>query len=111
VTAAGESYAGTGSPCGAIRFYVQRWTDSTFTVPAACLYGGAVAPACNFGDATKTLGAFASAYPSSATGLAIGGLAARASAYVTVGVELPPSAGNAFQGRAATVDLNWFLAQ
>ena len=107
-----ESYSGTGDACGTLRFYVQRWTDASFTTPAACLYGGSSGAACTFGDATKTLGAFAAGYSSPEEALAIdGGLSARASVYITVGVELPSSAGNAYQGRGAALDLDWFLAQ
>ena len=112
VVAPGESYGGTGSPCAALRFYVQRWADASFATPAACLYGGADGATCNFGDETKTLRAFSAAYSSSEMGLAIGGgLAARASVYITVGVELPSTAGNAYQGRAASFDLGWHLVQ
>jgi hypothetical protein len=111
-SAPAESYSGTADPCAALRFYVQRWTDASFSTPDACLYGGSSGAACTFGDGSETLSAFTADHPSSASGLAIaGGLSARASAYITVGVELPPSAGNEYQGRAAALDLDWFLAQ
>lgn len=110
-SAPAASYSGTADPCGALRFYVQRWTDASFSTPDACLYGGSSGAACTFGG-SKTLSAFAAGHPSPASGLAIAdGLIARASAYITVGVELPASAGNEYQGRAAALDLDWFLAQ
>lgn len=107
-----ESYHGTGNPCASIQLTLQRWTDNTFTTPSACLYGGATGATCNFSDTTKTLNAFATSYPSSASGLAIaGGLTAGASAYVTVAVQLPSNADNTFQGRQASLNFDWYIAQ
>jgi hypothetical protein len=107
-----ETYHGSGNPCSSIQLTLQRWTDNTFTTPSACLYGGATGATCNFSDTTKTLSAFATAYPSSASGLAIaGGLAANASAYVTVAVQLPSTADNTFQGRQASLNFDWYVAQ
>ena len=109
---AGESYHGTGSPCGLIQLYVQQWSDAAFSTPLACLYGGATGNTCNFSDTTKTLGAFATTYSSSSNGLAIGsGLNAGASAYFTIGVQSPSTADNTYQGRQATQDFNWYIAQ
>ena len=110
--ASSESYHGTGTPCSLIQLYVQQWSDAGFSTPSACLYGGATGSTCNFSDATKTLGAFATAYPSSASGLSIGsGLNAGSSAYFTIGVQSPSSADNTYQGRQATQDFDWYIAQ
>lgn len=108
----GESYFGTGLPCGKVQLYIQQYSDSSFTTPSACLYGGATGVTCDFSDTTKTLSAFQGAYNSSSNGLTIGsGLAAGASVYVKVAVQLPSSADNSFQGRQASMDFNWFLSQ
>ena len=110
--ASGESYHGTGNPCSVIQLYVQQWSDSGFSTPSACLYGGASGNTCNFSDTSKTLGAFATSYSSSANGLTIGsGLSASASAYFTIGVKSPSTADNTYQGRQATQDFDWYIAQ
>jgi hypothetical protein len=109
---AGETYHGTGNPCSILQLYVQQWTDNTFTTASACLYGGATGNTCNFSDATKTLGAFSSSYSSSSNGLSIGsGLNAGSSVYITIGVQSPSSADNSYQGRQASIDFDWYIAQ
>lgn len=110
--AAAETYHGTGSLCSKVQLYIQQ-TDSSFSTKTACLYGGAaVTNTCDFTDTTKTLTAFSSTYTNSTTGLSIGsGLAANTSTYFTIGVMLPSSADNTMQGRAAAIDLSWFLQQ
>jgi hypothetical protein len=111
--ATGESYNGTGSPCGAVQLYIQQWTSNTFATPSACLYGGVtVANTCDFSDTAKTLGAYATAHTGSGNAQTIGaGLAAGASGYFTIGVKLPSTAGNNLQGRSASVDLTWHIDQ
>jgi hypothetical protein len=107
-----ETYHGTGNPCGLLRFYIQQWTDGTFLIPSACVYGAATANTCNFSDGAKTLSAFQSSYGSSATALSIGsGLASNASGYFTIGVQSPSSADNSYQGRQGSFDLGWTIAQ
>jgi hypothetical protein len=109
---AAETYHGTGSPCALLQLTVQQWTDNTFTTPLTCLYGASTANVCNFTDATKTLGAFATTYTTSANGLTIGsGLTAGTSAYFTIGVQSPATADNTYQGRQASLDFDWYLAQ
>lgn len=110
--ASGESYHGTGLPCDKVQLYVQQYADPAFATPSACLYGGAtVATICDFSDATKTLSDFQTAYGTSGSGLLVGSLAAGASNYFKVGVMLPSSADNTFQGRQATFDLTWHAVQ
>jgi predicted ribosomally synthesized peptide with SipW-like signal peptide len=115
--ATGQSYSGTGSPCGAVQLYIQQWSDSGFSTPLACLYGGSSGSTCNFSDSTKTLATFASTYNSSGSALTIkgdgtnNGLAAGASSYFTIAVQLPSTADNTLQGRQASIDFNWYVTQ
>ncbi len=113
---AGETYKGSADPCDKVQLYVQRWTDATRTVPAACVYGSTqvlTTNTCDFaatGAEAKTLGAFASAN-GSATPLDLGALNTGATGYYTVGVKLPQSTGNSYQGRRASIDFTWTLEQ
>jgi hypothetical protein len=109
--AAGESYHGTGNPCSTVQLYIQQWSDAAFTTPLACVYGGATGSTCNFSDTSKTLGSFAATYSSSAAGLSLGGLTKGSSAYFTIGVKSPSSTGNNQQGRQATQNFDWYIAQ
>ena len=111
--AAGESYHGTGSPCGVVQIYIQQYSDA-FTTPSACLYGGASGATCDFSDTAKTLTAFVTAHPNLAGGLSAGSLAASGGAdttWIRVGVKLPSTADNSYQGRAASLALNWHITQ
>jgi hypothetical protein len=95
-----------------LQLTIQQWSDAAFSVPLTCLYGAATGNTCNYTDPTKTVGAFATAFPSSGAGLTIGsGLAAGASAYFTIGVQSSATADNTFQGRQAALDFDWFIAQ
>lgn len=109
--AAAETYHGTGLPCSKVQLSIQEYSDAAYSVPSACVYGGATGSTCDFSDATKTLAAFQTTYGSSASGLALGNVAAGVSKYFKVAVKLPSSADNTFQGRAATFDLTWTAAQ
>jgi len=111
--ASGETYHGTANPCGALQLYVQQWSDSGFSTPSACLYGGAtVVNTCDFSDTSKTLTAFTTSYNSSSNGISIGGgLTAGSSTYFTIGVKSASSADNTSQGRQAAFDLDWYIAQ
>lgn len=113
---AGETYKGSADPCDKVQLYVQRWTDATRTIPAACVYGsaGVLTPnTCDFaatGAEAKTLGAFASAN-NSTTPLDLGALNTGSTGYYTVGVKLPQTTGNSYQGRRASIDFTWTLEQ
>jgi hypothetical protein len=110
--AVGENFHGTGSACATVQLYIQQFSDSGFTTPSACLYGGATGVTCNFSDATKTLGDFQTNYNSTVNGLSIGsGMAVGASDYFQIGVMLPSSAGNTLQGRQATIPFDWYVTQ
>jgi hypothetical protein len=111
--AAGENYHGTGSPCGVVQIYLQQYSDA-FTTPSACLYGGASGATCDFSDTSKTLSAFVAAYTNLGAGLSAGSLAAAGGAdttWVRIGVKLPSTADNTYQGRSATMALNWHITQ
>lgn len=113
---AGETYKGSGDPCDKVQLYVQKWTDATRTVPAACVYGSTQAVTtntCDFsatGAEAKTLGAFASAN-GTATPLNLGALNTGVTGYYTVGVKLPQTTSNSYQGRRASIDFTWTLEQ
>ena len=108
---ASETYHGTGSMCGAVQLYIQQWTNSNFTGASTCVYGGGTATTCAF-SAAKTMADYATNYGSSGTAQTIGsGLASGASAYFTVAVQLPSTAGNSLQGRQATMDWTWHVDQ
>ena len=112
---AGETYHGTGNPCSEVQFYVQQWTSAVRDTPSACLYGGAaVANTCDFTDGSKTLRDFVTAHANVGSGLSAGGLAAAGgadTAWFTIGVKLPSSADNTYQGRSATLALSWHITQ
>lgn len=111
--ATGESYHGTGSPCGIVQIYIQQYSDA-FTTPSACLYGGASGATCDFSDTSKTLTAFVTAHPNLAGGLSAGSLAANGGAdttWIRIGVKLPSTADNTYQGRSASLALNWQITQ
>jgi hypothetical protein len=111
--AAGENYHGTGSPCGAVQLYIQQYSVA-FGTPSACLYGGATGAACDFSDTSKTLSAFVASYPNLAGGLSAGSLAVNGGAdttWIRIGVKLPSSADNSYQGRSASLALNWHITQ
>jgi hypothetical protein len=112
--AAGENYHGTGSPCGKVQIYVQQYSDN-FTTKSACLYGGAAGAVCDFSDVAKTLTAFVTAYPNVAGGLSAGALDAAGGTapktWIRIGVKLPSDANNTFQGRSASLGLNWHITQ
>jgi hypothetical protein len=114
--AAGETYHGTGSPCGKVQIYIQQYSDA-FGTPSACLYGGSpdAGVTCDFSDAAKTLSAFVSAHPDAGSGLSVGTLTAAGGAtpkrWVRVAVKLPSDADNTYQGRSASLALNWHVTQ
>jgi hypothetical protein len=105
-----ETYHGTGSICGQVQLDIQQYSDAGFTTPSGCLYGHATGNTCDWTDTTKTLSAFATAYPNSGSGLSLGGLAAGASAYLKISFQSASSADNTTQGRQAAIDLDWYIA-
>ena len=110
--ASSETYHGTGLPCDKVQLYIQQYSDAAFTLPSACVYGGAtVLNTCDFSDAAKTLSAFQTSHSSSTNGLSVGNLGAGSSRYFKVAVQLPSSADNSYQGRQSSFDLTWSAAQ
>lgn len=108
--APGQSYKGTGDPCGAIAVYVQEFGDSARTTPTACHYGGGDGTACDY-DAAKTLSTFSSSHANAGAALGLGAHEAGAARHFTIGLQMNSSATNAVQGRAATFGFTWQLAQ
>lgn len=110
-----ENYHGTGDPCDQVQLYIQQYSDAAFLVPSACLYGAATLNVCDFTDEAKTLGAFATAHGSLGNGVDAGAMTAAGGAtpikYFRIGVKLPTSTDNTYQGRSATIDLSWNAAQ
>ncbi len=114
--AASENYHGTGNPCGKVQIYVQQYSDAAFLVPSACLYGGTtVLNTCDFSDTSKTLSAFATSHGSLADGVGAGAMDAAGGTtpikWFRIGVKLPSTADNTYQGRSATIDLSWNAVQ
>jgi predicted ribosomally synthesized peptide with SipW-like signal peptide len=111
--AAGETYHGTGDPCTKVDLTIQQ-TQSDFTTPVSCVYGGGTATACAF-DTTKTLSTFRTAYNSTANGIDLGALAATGvtgdTKYFVVAVQLDSAADNTMQGRKAAADFTWYAVQ
>jgi hypothetical protein len=103
-SAANGTYSGTGNLCSVLEFYIQQ-TNSSGT-PTACIYGGGTATTCAFTSA-DTVSAFATAYPSAAGGLALGGLSAGTTDYYTIGVQVDSGAGNNMQGQQASFNVSW----
>jgi hypothetical protein len=109
--ATGETYHGTGSPCGQLQLTIQRYSDAGRTTPSECVYGGGTATTCAFSSG-KTFTDFVTNYGSAGTAKTIGsGLTSGTTAYFTIAVQMPSAAGNSYQGRAATIDLTWHLDQ
>jgi len=109
--AVGETYHGTGSVCGQLQLTIQRYSDAARTTPSECVYGGGTATTCAF-NSSKTFTDFVTNYGSAGTARTIGsGLTSGTTAYFTIAVQMPSSAGNTYQGRAATIDLTWHLDQ
>jgi hypothetical protein len=111
--AVGENYHGTGSPCGIVQIYIQQYSDA-FTTASGCLYGGATGAICDFSNTAKTLSSFVADHTNLAAGLSAGSLAASGGAdttWIRIGVKLPSTADNTYQGRSASMALNWHITQ
>jgi hypothetical protein len=113
-TSTTSAYHGAGSPCSTLNFYLQEWTGGlpgAGGAASACWLGGGTAATC---DATFTLAqplTALTAHSSLATKLPLIGAFTSGKRYFTMGFQLPVSAGNALQGRAASVDFTWHLDQ
>jgi predicted ribosomally synthesized peptide with SipW-like signal peptide len=119
--AAGETYHGTGSVCGALNFYVQEWDSATHDNAVKCWYGGtSSANTCDttFASSPVTLAAFGTTAVdiSDPAGGSADAFAANGDTgdtrYFTVALQLPDSGvQNTLQGRTATFDLSWKESQ
>jgi hypothetical protein len=108
--ASGQTYHGTGNPCGSLQVYVQEFSDSARTTPSTCRYGGGTATTCAY-SAAKTLTDFGTSYPDANTSMTLGATTAGTSRYLTIGVQMDSAAGNSVQGRQATFGFSWTLVQ
>lgn len=101
---------GTFNPCptGSLDFFIQEYTDATFTTPlAACVFPVSTTVACSYGD--NTLGNFFGPYHASSNALSIGPLAHATTRYFRVVVAEPVDASNGLQGETATLSLVWHM--
>jgi predicted ribosomally synthesized peptide with SipW-like signal peptide len=115
--AAGETYHGTGSVCGALNFYLQEWDDALHTTPIKCWYGGTSATdTCDptFASSPATLASFAASAQniSDPAGGSADAFSAGQERYFTLALQLPDSGvQNSLQGVAASFDLTWKESQ
>ena len=115
--AAGETYHGSGNPCGSAQLTLMEFADATKrtnldATGGTCWYGGSTGAGslCTF-SAAKTLTDFSTAYPNFGTSLALGAMANQTTRYFQLGIKLDPTAGNDMQGRTATIALSWRIVQ
>jgi len=110
--ASGESFHGTGDPCGSVDLYVQETaSDFTTNVSNGCFYGGGSGGTnCSY-SSSKTLSDFSTNYTNNASGLSLGPITAGTTRYFVIGVQLESNAGNSMQGRTATFGFTWDMEQ
>lgn len=102
--ASGESFHGTGDLCTAVALGIHDDTNDR------CYYPTQTAGACTL-DATRTLSSFVASYGGSAAALPLGITGLSGGLAFTISAQLISTAGNSMQGRTATIDLNWTIAQ
>ncbi|MGH3632095.1 MAG: hypothetical protein ACRDRL_32225, partial [Sciscionella sp.] len=103
----GAPAPGGANPCGSggAQFYIQE-TDASWT-PTACRFLGS--NPCGF-TIPSTLNTFATGASSASTALDLGvGPARGQSRYFIIGMQLPPTADNTYQGQAAQFGLTWHI--
>lgn len=107
--ASGALHSGTGDLCSAFEIYVQAKDGST---NRQCVYGNGDADVtCSFGNTSKTPAAYGSAKSlKNQLGTTTTWAAGDELTFV-FGVKLDTSAGNTFQGRAASISLTWTADQ
>ena len=101
--AAAENYHGTGNLCSVVNITVHDDTNNF------CYYPTVAAGACTM-TAGKNLANFVATYPAaSPLSLSTSGLGTGIT--YSVSTQLDAGAGNNMQGRTATIDFNWKIAQ
>jgi predicted ribosomally synthesized peptide with SipW-like signal peptide len=111
--AGSESFHGTGSVCGALNFYVQEWSNSGFSTPYKCWYGGGTSSTCDatFATSPVSLAGFGTSPVTISAGPSATAFAPSGSSgdtrWFTIAVQLPQGANNTFQGRQAQLALTW----
>lgn len=107
------SFSGTGDLCGALALTIQEFSDSGFTTPSTCHFGGGSATTCAL-DEDHTVADFVAGHGSFGTAAPLGALAGGATnrRYLELAVQLPDDGvQNSLQGREATFSLTWRLEQ
>jgi hypothetical protein len=109
-------YTGSGNLCHVLQLTIQEYSDAARTTVAGCRYGDAsVTNTCDFGDASKTVDgptpSFGFLYPNAGQALDMGGFTSAASRYFTIGVQMPSSADDTYQGRQAAFGIKWTIVQ
>lgn len=110
--AAGETYHGAGNLCDKIQLYIQQ-IDNTTSADTVCLYGSSSSQSCTFSDTGYSLNNFLTTHTTPETAWDVNGstLPSGQSTSIRIGMKLPTDADNTYQGRTATVDFNWYIAQ
>jgi hypothetical protein len=99
-----ETYHGTGDICTAIALTIHDDTNNW------CYYPTNATGACTIAGAS-TLATFSTAYPSDTTPLVLSTTALSGGIAFTIGTQLVSTATNPMQGRAASINLGWKIAQ
>ena len=109
-TTGAGSLAGGGNPCatGGAMLYISE-SNSTFTTNS-CVWPQTSGTCTFLGNTLNSLATTKNDANHMAT-LGTTGLAAGASRYFIVGLELPSTAANNLQGESAVFNLTWNLAQ
>jgi hypothetical protein len=99
-----ETYHGTGDICTAVALTIHDDTNNWCYYPTnatgACIIAGA-----------STLATFSTAYPNDIAPLVLSTTALSGGIAFTIGTQLVSTATNPMQGRAASIDLGWKIAQ
>lgn len=97
-------------PAGSLDFFIQEYTDATFTTPMpSCLFP-ASGSACTFTD--DQLGNFFGNYHDNGHYFPLGSIGAGSSRYFRIGVAEPiDNTSNSLQGETATFSLYWHMEQ
>ena len=101
---------GTFNPCapGSLDFFIQEYTDATFTTPlTTCVFPAPTNAVCSY--QADALGSFFGQYHASSNTLSLGPLVHGQTRYFRVVVAEPQTASNGLQGETATLSLVWHL--
>jgi hypothetical protein len=102
--AAAETYHGTGDLCTAVALSVHDDTNNW------CYYPTNATGACTL-SAASTLATFSTAYPNDTTPLNLATTALSSGIAYTITTQISSTATNTMQGRTATINFGWRIAQ